>query len=68
MRAHHDVLVEEPREPVRADTPDERGEVDDDVGLGIAEQPRGVVLSEVVIGAAGDVDLVACGLEPLDKM
>ena len=57
------------RRAVRADAARERGQVEHDLGLGVAEEARGVVLvREVVVGAAGDDDLVAAGLQPLDEM
>ena len=71
VRAHREV-----REPVaagiravRADAADLGGEVEHELGFGVAEQPRGVVhRREVVVGAARDDDLVAVGLEPLDEV
>ncbi len=71
IRAHREV-----REPVaagiravRADAPDLGREVEHELGLGVAEHPRGVVhRREVVVGAAGDDDLVAVGLEALDEV
>ena len=71
LRAHREV-----REPVaagiravRADAADLGREVEDELGLGVAEHPRGVVhRREVVVGAARDDDLVAVGLEALDEV
>ena len=54
---------------VRADAAGDGRQVEDDLRLGLAEQPHGVVLvREVVLGAARDDDLVATRLEPLDEM
>ena len=71
VRAHRQV-----REPVaagiravRADAADLGREVEHELGLGVAEHPRGVVHGrEVVVGAAGDDDVVAVGLKPLDEV
>ena len=54
---------------VGADPADLGGEVEDELGVGVVEQPRGVVhRREVVVGAARDDDVVAVGFEPLDEM
>ena len=71
VRAHDEIRVpEEARgSAVRADAAGESGQVEDDLGIGVAEEARGVVLMrEVVVGAARDDDLVAAGLEPLDEV
>ena len=54
---------------VRADAPNLGREVEHELGLGIAEHAGGVVhRGEVVVGAAGDDDLVTVGLEALDEV
>ena len=71
VRAHREV-----REPVAAgiraigaDSTDLGGEVEHELGIRIAEHPRGVVhRREVVVGAARDDDLVAVGFEPFDEV
>ena len=54
---------------VRADAAGDGGQMEDDLRLGLAEQPRGVVLvREVVVGAARERDVVSRRLEPLDEV
>ena len=71
VRAHDEVRVPEAARgsAVGADPAGERGQVEDDLGLGVAEEARGVVLvREVVVRAARDDDVVARGFEPLDEV
>ena len=57
------------RGAVRADAAGERGEVVDDLGLGVVEEAsRGLLVREVVVGAAGDNHLVAVALQTLDEV
>ena len=71
VRTHHQVRVPVAAGvgAVRADAADLGGEVEDELGLGIEEQPLDVVVArEVVVGPAGDEHLLAFGFEPLDEM
>ena len=54
---------------VRADPAHFGGEVEDELGLRIVEQPGGVALvRQVVVGAAGDEGIVAARAEAVDEV
>ena len=54
---------------VRADAADLGGEVEDELGPRVGEQPRRVVhRGQVVVARRGREDLVPVGLEPLDEV
>src|SRR5439155_956779 len=71
VRAHEQVRVPEAARccSVRPDPAGERGQVEDDLRVRLAEEPRSPVLvREVVLGAARDDDVVSRRLEALDDV
>ena len=70
VRAHHQVRVPVATGvgAVRADAAHLRGEVEDELRLGVVEQPRGLLhRGQVVVAAPRDDDVVAVGPEPLGE-
>ena len=54
---------------VRADAADLGGEVEDELGASVFEEPRAVVhRRQVVVATPGGEDVVAVALEPLDEV
>ena len=71
MRPHHQVRVPEAAgvRAVRADAADLGREVEDELGVGVAEHALGVLAAcQVVVDLACGDDVVAVALEPLDEV
>ena len=71
VRAHHQVRVPVAARvgAVGADAADLGGEMEDELGLGVVEQPGGLGhVGQVGLGAPRDDDVVPVRLEPLDEV
>ena len=71
VRAHDEVRVPVPAgiRAVRADAADLGGEMEDELGTGVVEEPgRGLHRGQVVVPAPGCEDVVAVAFEPFHEV